>query len=158
MAKPRPIDPQGIFEYRKRVKLDITNATNVNADIPDLAIPIRKGEVWAFEAYLLMGCDNTGGINFALSVPANVTHKTNYRGTGSASTNVASGNITGSSSTGNMNTVNFASGSVILNGIIDGSDPANVADGIAQLRFKSGTNGQTSSVFANSYLLARRIA
>lgn len=45
-------------------------STAVLAADPDLAFPVKKGQIWTFRAVLIMTCGTTGGLAVALSLPA----------------------------------------------------------------------------------------
>jgi hypothetical protein len=137
----------------KKVISDVTISTNVNADVTGMSFPIGASETWSVEFHLQIGCNNTGGVNFAMQIPASASHRTVVVGMGGTSTAVASTVLTSTVSSSNLNTVNSANGWARLTAVIVNSTTA----GTVQLRFKSGTDTQTSTVFADSYLVARRI-
>jgi hypothetical protein len=137
----------------KRITSDVTIATNANADVTGMFFPIGANEIWSVEFHLQIGCNNTGGVNFAMQLPASATHRTVVTGMGGSSTAIASSVLTTTSSSANLNTVNSANGWCRMTAVIVNSTTA----GTVQLRFKSGTDTQTSTVFADSYLVARRI-
>lgn len=137
----------------KKVTSDVTISTNANADVTGMSFPIGANETWSVEFHLQIGCNNTGGVNFAMQLPASATHRTVAVGMGGSGTAVASSVLTTTSSTTNFNTVNSANGWCRITSVIVCSTTA----GTVQLRFKSGTDTQTSTVFTDSYLVARRI-
>lgn len=136
----------------KRVTSDVTNATNVNADVTSMSLYLGENETWTYEMYLQIG-SGAGGTNFAFSLPAGATHRAVFDGMGATSTARLSANLTDTSNTANFNTTGSANGLVRIAGCVVNSTTA----GTVQLRFRSGTDTQTSTVATNSYMVARRL-
>ena len=136
-----------------RTTADRTTTSTALGNVTDLAIPMAAGETWSFDAYLSAGCNNTGGSQFSVSVPAGAT----IRATASGNTNTAvartNGTI-GASDAVSPTVLNVSAQNrmVEIHGcVVNGGNAGNI-----QVRFKSVTNGQTTTVSANSYITARK--
>ena len=122
------------------------------ANITDLAIAIGAAETVSFEAYIAAGCNNTGGSQFSVNVPAGATLKVRIKGNTNAATAWTSGAITASDGA-SVTLLNISAQGrfVMMAGIVvNGANAGNI-----QGRFKSVTNGQTTTVEANSYMTGR---
>lgn len=129
-----------------------TTATSM-ANITDLALPIAANETISFEAYLVAGCNNTGGSQFSVTVPAGASLKVRIGGNTNAATAWTNSVITTSDSAGpTLLTVSAQAREVTMNGIVRNGANA----GSIQGRFKSVTNGQTTTVEVDSYITGRR--
>jgi len=137
-----------------RVTADRTTTSATLAAVTDLAIAIGANETWSFEANINGGCDNTGGSQFSVDVPAGiVSMRAQFRGNTS----------TAAAASYSVSTVdNGASGTVwnaaaqnrqmrIAGVVVNGSTA-----GTIQVNFKSVTATQTTTVNANSYLTGRK--
>jgi hypothetical protein len=105
--------------------------------------------------HLKVGCNNTGGMVFQMSIPSGASHLTVVAGMGSTTSSIASSVISSTTPTGSaFNTVNFANGWVRVTGtVVGGANGGNV-----KLQFRSNVDTQVSTVYANSYLNARKIS
>lgn len=122
-------------------------------NVTDLAISIGASETWSFEASLCAGCNNTGGSQFSVTVPAGATLRVKIEGNTNAATAWTGAAITASDAAGpTLLNVNAQGRFVDLRGVVVNG----VNAGAIQVRFKSVTNGQTTTVNANSYITGRK--
>ncbi|MFA6542498.1 MAG: hypothetical protein WCT99_12940 [Bacteroidota bacterium] len=130
-----------------------TTTSTTLGNVTGLSFSIGAGETWSFEFNIQNGCNNTGGIRYAITFPSG-TLRAPAVGMSNAVTAQTSSVITVSGTQTGVayNTVNNANGWTRITGsIING-----VTAGTVQLQFKSNTGGQTSTIFTNSYMTARR--
>lgn len=131
-----------------------TTTVTTAADVTDMAFAIPASQTWTAEFNLQHGCDNTGGVKYAISVPVGATFRAVVEGNEtSTSRGMAVLVVSDTLSAQAFNIVNTASGyAKVTLGIVNGATA-----GTVQLRFASGVDTQTSTVYANSYLTARKI-
>lgn len=136
-----------------RLSAQRTTTSTSFGDVTDLSISVGAGETWSFEASLTGGCNNTGGSQFTVTVPTGSTLRLMAQGNTSSATAWTGVSIT----TSGANTVTmfnanaqgrlaFLSGTVIVGG----------SAGTVQVRFRSITSGQTTTVEAGSYISGRK--
>jgi hypothetical protein len=118
-----------------------------------LGFAVGANETWQFSISLLTGSDNTGGIQFGFSFPADGTLMATVVGTTNTATafesSVITANLTIGTSTYNI--VNSQLGVVRIQGIIKtGPTPGNL-----QLQVSKGLVG-TATIGADSYLTAQK--
>lgn len=137
-----------------RVSADRTTTSTSLGNVTDLAVSVAASETWTCEVFITGGCNNTGGSQFAIDVPASAgSLRATWQGNTNAVTALTGGTVTtddGVSPT--FFTVNLAgqqarAAVTLVNGANAGS---------IQVRFKSVTNGQTTTVLTNSYMTCRR--
>lgn len=136
-----------------RCTADRTTTVTGMANVTDLAIAIAAGEVWSFDTYLSAGCNNTGGAQFSITVPVGATVRATCSGNTNLATAFTVGTIAASDGASpTMLNVNAQNRLVEIHGcVVNGANAGNI-----QVRFKSVTNGQTTTVSANSYITARK--
>jgi len=133
--------------------------TTTQSDVTDtlgnlLQFAIGDSEVWSFEYNLQTGSSSAAGIQFALTVPAGATFRAVMVGMTTAVTAQTCSIMTVSGTLAiAVNTANLATGWVRIAGTIANA----AADGFVTLQADKVTSG-TGTVFANSYLNARRIS
>lgn len=138
---------------RNTVDQTTTLATAVSAT--GLVVPIAASEVLAVEFNLQIGCNNTGGVKIAVTIPSGATMRLVARGMGATAAAVNSAVITasGTLTTAVFNNANLATGWIEIRGVVaNGANAGNV-----QLQFASATAGQTSTIFSNSYVVSTKI-
>lgn len=146
-----PAGPNNVVSAR--VTADRTTNVIALANVTDLAIPMLAGETWSFDAYLVAGCSGTGGAQFSVSVPAAATVRVRAFGNGASATAFNSGVITVSDGVGpTVLNANAQGRFVELHGCV--TNGANA--GSIQIRFKSVTAGQVTTVNPHSYITARK--
>lgn len=69
-----------------RCSVDRTTTATSMANVSDLAIAIGANETWSFEASLCAGCNNTGGSQFSVTIPAGATMRVKAEGNTNAAT------------------------------------------------------------------------
>lgn len=136
-----------------RTSADRTTTATGMGNVTDLAIAIPANETWSFDAYLFGGCNNTGGSQFSVTVPAGATVRAQATGNTNAATGWTTGAITASDGASpTFFNVNATNRTVELHGVVvNGANAGNI-----QIRFKSVTNGQTTTVLTNSFVTARK--
>ena len=129
-----------------------TTATGM-ANVTDLAVALLASQAYTFDVYLFGGCNNTGGSQFSVTVPAGATLKMQATGNTNAATAYTTGAVAASDGASpTFYTLNAQGRTVELHGVVvNGANAGNI-----QVRFKSVTNGQTTTVDANSYMVVRR--
>ena len=132
-----------------------TTTSTTLSDVTDMSFSIGANETWSFEFHISNGCSGNGGTDWAVTVPSGGTLRASVLGRAGAYTDVISTVLTssGSKTFTSFNTANSAYGNTHITGVVvNGATPGNVT-----LQFSAGTGGQTSTVFANSYLTARKV-
>ncbi len=132
-----------------------TTTLDTGVDITNMSFAIGASETWTFEAHLQIGCNNTGGVKFAVVVPTAATFRAHMLGMSSGVTGVTVSLVaTSGTLSAAFNTVNSQSGWVrIFFTVINSTTPGDV-----KLQFASTTAGQTSTVHPDSFFTANRIA
>lgn len=136
----------GAEEYHNQIFTTSATAVNTYGDAPNkLSFPVVAGSTYTFEFQMRNQCSSTGGIQYALAFPAGSTVAYSTFGNTSA-TAIGVSSATSADANGiAYNTTASGTGFAKLHGYI------NVAsDGIVQLRFRSTTNGQTSTIHPGS--------
>lgn len=132
---------------------DQTNATNIAQNILGVSFYMQANSVYSFRGYIHIGCNNTGGVKFAIETPGSLFM--NFIGTTTNNTTFGSFNaiLTNTLIATAFCQENQSARGVQINGTI-----TTVAAGTAYFRFASGTNGQTSTVFKEgSFILVNKI-
>lgn len=126
------------------------SATNVN----NMSFSIGANDVWSFEFRMQNGCSSTGGVKWALTVPTGATFRATAQGMAASATARTSSvmSVSGTLSIA-FNAVANQNGFTDITGTVAGGGTA----GTVQLQVASTTNGQTTTVYGNSYMVARRI-
>jgi hypothetical protein len=120
-------------------------------DVTGMSFSVGASETWSFEFNLQNGCSGAGGLQYALTFPS-ATLRATVVGMGTGTAVLASSVITASGgASGTLNSVVSAAGWTRICGSI-----TTTAGGTVLLRFQGMVNTQTSTVYANSYLTARR--
>lgn len=133
---------------------DQTTTANTGTNVTGLSFALAANEKRAFEFHIQNGCNNTGGVTYALTVPSGATFRANARGSSTGVTAMTSSTMTVSGTlTGAFNTVNSAGGWTTITGVVTNGSTA----GTVQLQFASGTSTQTSTVFAQSYVTSEAL-
>jgi hypothetical protein len=137
-----------------RVTADRTTTLNSASNVTDMSFAIGASETWSVEFFISNGCSGTGGVKWALTTPAGATFRAVADGMSTAITGRTSAIMTVSGTlTVAFNAVALATGFTRITGVVVNGGSA----GTVQLQFASGTAAQTSTVFANSYLIAREM-
>lgn len=125
------------------------------ADITGIYFDILANEVWNFDISIQNGCNNTGGLKYAVTFPAAATFRAQTIGTGPGIANLTGAVLTASGTLSGVafNTVSSQGGWCRISGTIHNSTNA----GAVQVQFASGVDTQTSTIHAVQ-LEARRTA
>ena len=136
-----------------RLTADRTTTLATFGNVTDLAIAIPASETWSFEAALTVGCNNTGGSQYTVTVPAGAALRLMVQGNTSSATAWTEIAITTSgANTVTLCTANAQGRMCFLRGVVVNSTNA----GNLQVQFRSITAGQTSTCNSNSYLTGRK--
>lgn len=142
------------YELNKSVVSNVTTTVVAAANITGLSFSVEANSLFLVQGYYSVACSGTGGIKFTQTTPAGATMDILYDGiAGTATTTVkirstASGTLTATA----INSAATNSG-VIVKGFVR----TNANAGTLQMQFASNTNGQTSTVTANSWVKITRI-
>jgi hypothetical protein len=133
---------------------NVTTTSTSAGNVTGASFSIGANENWSFDFYGRIGCDNTGGVKFAVDVPGGATLLAQAVGIGSNATTLSSALLTSDNSLSGtaFNTSNDQNGWVRIAGHIRNSSTS----GNVQITFASATSGQTSTVYVDSALVARR--
>lgn len=130
-----------------------TTSTTAATAIPALSFTLNPGETWSFEFNLQNGCAGAGGLKYAITYPSGCTMRATAVGMSTAATAVTSDVMTTNGTLGiAFNAINNANGWTR----IAGSITAGASGGAVTLNFASTTNGQVSTIYNNSYMVARK--
>lgn len=126
---------------------DQSTSSNVASDITELVFSVQANKRYFIRGHIRVGCNNTGGVKIAATVPAGATFYNALFGrsvtTTPASVAIGAINSSGSLSTPTFIVVNNAFGFIE----IAGEFTINATAGNVQFQFASGTNTQTSTVY-----------
>lgn len=141
-----------------RVASDVTTTDGTNlVDVTGLSFAVAASEKWTFEVWIKQGNSSTGGNKFAVNFPAAATVLASFKGNGGGlNSSLFTEWVTAADTviSNTWHTIASANGFAMIEGYI--SNGANA--GTVQIRARPNTNGQTLTVYAGSYLVARRIA
>ena len=143
------------YDLNKAVASNVTTNVVAAANITGLSFSVEANSTFLISGYYQIGCSGVGGVKFTQTGPAGSTFEFMYDGTTSTGTtnlkarSVASGTLTASP----FNTVASQTG-LNVRGFLRTAGTA----GTLQMQFASNTNGQTSTVYAYSWVRITRIA
>lgn len=146
--------------YPARISGDLTTTSTSAADATGLSFPIGANEVWSFECYMKVGSSSTAGTKYAVNVPSGATLAVQVEGqtTGNGVfaqeqlTAAATLTSTAFNTTGAFTTAAVGAFVAVRGVVANGSTP-----GTVQVQHAKVTSG-TATIYANAYLIARRIA
>lgn len=134
---------------------DWTTSSNVIGDVTGMGISVAASEQWIIRAFLFIGCDGAGGIKIAFSFPTGSTFRSNSFGVNTGSTTFREDLITASSTLSGVYTaIAGSTGSFVQ---VMGKLTVGANAGTFQLRAASATDTQTSSIYKQSFIDARRV-
>jgi hypothetical protein len=119
-----------------------------------LEFPIGSNEKWSFEFQMQQGMNNTGGMRYALDLPAGAVARHKIAATSTGSTAIATTVVEDESESGNIHTVNNQFGSAEIIGTIANGSTA----GTVRIQARVVTAGQTLTIYGESQLRAVRIS
>jgi hypothetical protein len=139
------------------VASDLTSAVATAADITGLNFAVGASQTWDFRAVVRVGSTSgTIGCKFAVTFPASATIMAGVVGGRTTTTGVGEALV----ASGTLTTVFFGaiSGGTPSAVLINGTVTTGASAGTVQFQFASATAGTTVTVYANSDVVARRIA
>jgi hypothetical protein len=138
----------------KRVTANVTESTATNTDITGLNFAIGANETWSFEAYLMVSASSVGGSRYGATFPSGtytlMMQGHNAGGSGSTETYAHTSGASGTMISGFIS--NPIDGFVKMYGVVKNGATA----GTVQLRFASTASGDTITIAADSYMVARK--
>lgn len=138
-----------------RISSDYTSSDVALSDVTGLSFPIGASEVWEFDVYLAVYQSGTGGIKVAINGPAGATVTVREHGTtADVNTFLFNRNTSLNTAGATFCTASGYDGMLYLHGVIVNSTNA----GTVQLRGRRGTANGTARIYANSYMVARKVA
>lgn len=137
-----------------RVASNVTTTLATVVDVTALSFFLNSNEIWMATYELKVSC-GTGGVKFAINGPAGATLVMQVFGGASATvTAFTSSQVTALNTLTTEGYAVSATRQVTVTATILGGATA----GSVQLRFASLTSGQTSTIFANSSMVAMRLS
>lgn len=137
-----------------RVTSDRTTTVITAGNVTDMSFAVPASENWGFEFFLSNGCNGTGGIKWAITVPSGATFRAVADGSAASATARTSAIMTVSGTlTIAFNAAVLATGFTRITGAVANSTTA----GTVQLQFASTTATQTSTVYTNSLMTAQKL-
>lgn len=123
---------------------NITTTSNVASDITGLAISLEANKRYRVYGVIRLGCNNTGGVNFAATIPTASTMNLSIFGFTTSVTAFIFRLLSVSGTLGGAyNTINSPAGFLyVLGEVATGANAGNL-----QMQFASGVNTQTSTIF-----------
>lgn len=143
------------YDLNKSVASNVTTNVVAAANITGLSFSVEANSTFLLDCYYHVGCSGVGGLKFTQTTPAGATMDITYDGVGNTVTtsvkvrSTTSGTLTATA----INSVVTTSG-VIVRGYVRTGATA----GTLQMQFASNTNGQTSTIYSNSWARITRIA
>lgn len=132
-----------------------TTTSNTAANVNNMAFDIGANEVWSFEFFMQNGCSSTGGVKWAITTPAGASFIAVADGMSTSATGRTSSIMTVSGTLSiAFNAVALQTGFTRITGTVGNGGTA----GTIHLEVASGSSGQTTTVYGNSYMVARRIS
>lgn len=135
---------------------NVTTTSNAASDITGLvSSTLSANSVYLFKGRIQLSCSNTGGVKLTATVPSGTTIDLSIvcptTGTGEQAANIrTAGTLSSAITTVGSSTINDA----FIFGIVRTSSTT----GVVQFQFASGTNGQTSTVYAtNTFFEVKKI-
>lgn len=124
---------------------DQTTTANTAQNITELVTASLSANTrWRFRGFISLGCNNTGGVKFAVVIPTAATVQLGLIGRDSSATTTINAAISASATLSPaFNSVNAANGRLWIEGEV--AIGANA--GTVQFQFASTTAGQTSTIY-----------
>ena len=137
------------------VATDVLTTSNLANIVTGMVFNIGAGETWSFEFNLQIGCNSTGGVKWAIVNPAGAIMNAVATGNLTTDASITSSILTssGTLSANTFCTQNTSAGWTRITGVVVNGSSA----GSVQLEFASPDNVSQCTVYANSYLTARRV-
>jgi hypothetical protein len=149
--------PVGNILYENVVSAsNLTTTSDTLANVTNMVFPIGANEIWTFEMDIQNGCNNTGGLKYALTTPSGSSFRAQTYGTSAGIANLTSAvlSVSGTEVGNAYNTVNSQGGwTRVVGSVFNGATPGNV-----QLQWRVVTAGQTGTIYGASRILAKKIS
>ena len=143
------------YDLNKSVASNVTTNVTGAANITGLSFSVEANSTFLVDCYYNVSCTGTGGIRFTQTTPAGATMDITYDGiAGTANSSVK----IRSAASGTLTATAINSGAITSSVIVRGFVRTGATAGTLQMQFASNTNGQTSTIFANSWAKITRIA
>jgi len=127
-----------------RMTGDQSTTSNAWSDITDLVFSLEANTNYTIHGNIIIGCNNTGGVDLTATVPSLSTMKLVFPSI--RVNNLSFGSIitdqTGNITSNTMVLANYVGYATVFGTISTGANAGNL-----QFRFRSGTNTQTSTVY-----------
>ena len=145
------ISGSGLSTYSEALTSNFTTTANT-ATSTNLTFPIAANEIWNVDIEITCQCSNTGGVKFAIAAPTGATIEGWILSSTGVITTPSYQRITAINTLNAtaVHTVATTPGPDTIRFVVRNSTNA----GNITLQAASGTNGQTTTIFANSCLLA----
>lgn len=130
---------------------DQTTTAATVQNITNLAISVEANSKYYIEGFIHIGCNNTGGVQFATAIPAAATIWVNLHGFSTGGGVFLANPLTASATLNGTGycRVNNANGGVLYSGTV--TTGANA--GTIQIQFASSVGGQTSTIYSEGTTL-----
>lgn len=142
------------YDLNKSVASNVTTNVTGAANITGLSFAVEANSTFLVDCYYYVSCSGTGGIRFTQTTPAGATMDITYDGI--AGTAISSVKIR-SAASGSLTATAINSAAIVSAVIVRGFVRTGATAGTLQMQFASNTNGQTSTIFANSWAKITRI-
>ncbi len=144
------------FNFRNSGDLTTTNTTAT--DVTGFGFNIAANEVWSFEIYCKIGSSSAAGTKYAINIPSGATIMAQVWGSLGSTTAYTQDTISAATTLGvAFNTAGLTTAAQGANLTIRGVVANGSTPGTVQFQHAKGTSG-TSTIYANSYMVARRIS
>jgi hypothetical protein len=139
--------------YKQSLGSNFTTTLDTLQDT-NIVFPIEPSEEWQFKFFLQHGCNGTGGLKYAISLPAGATIRAVIKSITSGNTAYTSQIISSTAEIAiNLNTVASQGGWAEIIGYVINSATA----GAVRLQMRAITAGQTVTLYRESTVNCRRI-
>jgi len=133
---------------------NFTTTNNTATTVTGLTFNIGANEEWVIDVALTTQCSSTGGVKYAISVPATASVEGWIQTSTSALTTLSFQRFTSTGLTSTAaHTVATTPGPDVMRVWVKSTGGGTVAIQVA-----SGTSGQTTTVFIGSFMKAQRVA
>lgn len=142
----------GVIRKALSANATTTIVTNTNSN---LSFPVAANEVWVIEFNGTVQCSGVGGSKFQISTPVSATIEGWYQSSGAAITTPVYNRITAINTlttTATHTVVTTPTPDRIIVRVKNGANAGTLAIG-----FASVTNGQTTTIFAGSNIVAYKV-
>ncbi len=122
---------------------DINTTSNVAGNMAGMSFPLAINSRYKINGVFNIGCNNTGGVKFAMTLPASATVNVWLSGRGANATSPVFSPIQASAT---LNATAFCTVNGGAGLTMDGEIATGATPGTFQMQYASGTNTQTSTI------------